>query len=327
MNNWSAGIPMKNRIRHIISSVFMTLFLLWAGWYIVKHWNDFKSIINVPLLNLLTLYGIFMASLFCSGLYTKYIIAVFGPILSIRESFKLSVATAAANYMTFFRGGAGVRALYLKTNYRLAFADFLSALSAMYLMHFVVNGLMGLWGMIILYFQGKPFDLPFSIFFAASGLFSAAIILIRIRLPAFDKFPLREIARVINGWELIRQNKIVLQILFANTILYFLIFVFQTKIAFSCYGIDLSWGASIFYTAGRIPVSFATITPGAIGILEGFTIYMGKTFNYSTADALMVQMLLRFITISTLIAAGPWAIAQIGAKPKQELDEGAITKK
>jgi hypothetical protein len=182
----------------------------------------------------------------------------------------------------------------------------------MYLMHFIVNGFFGLAGLFFLVYNGLPFDLPFALFYVVSTVVSTVIMFSGFKMKPYDRFPFREISRVVNGWALIRSNPYLVLKLTANIFLCYLILVFQTKVAFATYDVHMSWGALLFYTSGLTPVSLATITPGAIGILEGFTVYMGHVLNYTTADALQVQALTRFVAITSLLILGPWAFSRMG---------------
>ena len=299
-------------IRRLIAIGVLLLFFTWTGWYVIKHYQDFSNIFQVPLLNLIVLYLFFCATMFLSGVYTRDITQAFGLRLRMADCLMLAAATTAANYMAIFRAGASVRAIYLKTRHRFAYADFISTLSAMYLMHFIINGFFGLAGLFFLVYNGLPFDLPFAVFYVVSALVSTVIMFSGFTMKPYNRFPFREISRVVNGWALIRSHPFLVFKLTANTFLCYLLLVFQTKVAFATYDVHMSWGALLFYTSGLTPVSLATITPGAIGILEGFSVYMGRVLNYTTADALQVQALIRFVAITSLLILGPWAFSRMG---------------
>ena len=307
----------KLSVKSILSFGIILVFLTVTAYYVYDNYKEFKNILNVPWANLAMLYLLFAALLYLTAMYTRYTTSAFGLRLSAADCLMLSAATSSANYLMFFRGGAGVRALYLKSKHSFAYTDFVSTLSAMYLLHFFISGAMGLAGLSLLIWRGLPFDWPFAIFFAASSIFSALILLCHFRITPSDRFPLREIARVVNGWSILRNDPSLMLRLLINTLLNYLVFLLQTKVAFSTYGVDLGWGASLFYTSGRIPVSFANITPGAIGILEGFSVYMGHALRYTPAEALQVQALIRIVSISTLLVAGPWAFSRMGGLSHQ----------
>lgn len=308
-------------LRPLISTILLAVFLIWVVWYVMGHTREFSIILQVPWPNLIALYLIFLATIYLNGLYTRYILSAFGINLKIAEWLPISVATTAANYLTFFRGGAGVRALYLKARHSFSFSDFLSTLSAMYIMYFAVNGLVGIAGLLLLARQGQAFDLPLAVFFIIITIISFLVMLLKIQMRAFNTFPLAQIARIVNGWNNIRKNKILLGQLVINIALYSLLIILQTKIAFATYDVELTWPAALFYSAGRNMMALATITPGALGLVEALSIYMGQTLQYTPAEALLIQGLVRFVVISTLLVTGPLAFASLGKRllpPKPE---------
>jgi hypothetical protein len=130
-----------------------------------------------------------------------------------------------------------------------------------------------------------------------------------VQMKSYNRFPLKQVSQIINGCSLLKKQPRTLILFIAVTFGYFLVMAFQSKIAFGTYDVNLSWGAVIFYTAGQIPVSFANLTPGALGIQEAFTIYMGRALQYNTTEAMMVQALIRFVSLTTLVVLGPVAIA------------------
>ena len=298
----------RSGVRKILSLFILFSFFGWAAWFVASNYKDFKQIVQVPFFNLIALYVIYALGLYLSGLYTKYVMDAYGLHLSGFECFILSIGTSAANFILFFRGGAGVRAVYLKARYSFSFTDFLSSLSVLYLMQIGVSSLLGLIGMGMLASDGLKFDFPLAIFLGAAFIICGAAMFSGVRLKEYRRFPFKQISGVVNGWAAIKKQP---RLLFAFSMImffYFLIVAIQSKIAFNAYNTNLSWGAVIFYSAGQIPLSYASITPGALGIQEAFTIYMGRSLHYSTTEALMVQGLIRFVSITTLGITGPMAL-------------------
>lgn len=304
-------LALHRSIRTIISFCIIILFIAWISWYINKNWSEFQSIYIVSIFNLIALYFIFVTGLFLSAIYTKHLLSSFSLNLSVTECFLLTVATTTTNYFTFFRGGAGIRAFYLKKKHNFQYTDFLSSILAYYLVQFFVNGILGIFGFILLICDGLPFDFPLCVFFLIAVISSAFLLFSNIHFRRFESSPLKEITKIINRGSIINRNKRVCYFILINSFLYGLLVSVQTKIAFSTYGVQLTWGASIFYSAGQIPISLLTLTPAALGIQEAFTIYLGNSLMYSTSEAIQAQIIIRFVSITTLALFGPWAISKI----------------
>lgn len=302
-------VPQRSRARVILSAAILLVFFGWLVYHIYSHREDFGQIFSVPLKTLVFLYLLYIVALFLSGLFTKYVTDAFSVRLTVFESFVLSIGTSAANYLAFFRGGAGVRAIYLKLRHGFSFTDFLSSLMILSVLQLFVSSLLGLIGLGMLVSGGKPFDLPLSLFFGITVLACLGAMLCDIRIKEGKHFPLKQISGIINNWALMKKHpRLILMFIFISTI-YFIVIALQTRIAFAVYGVDLSWDGVVFYSAGQIPVSYANLTPGGLGIQEAFTIYMGRALQYTPTQAVLVQALIRFVSITSMAVFGPLAIA------------------
>ena len=304
----------NSSLKRAIGVILLVTFALWTTYYVKQHLQDFTIIMQVPPFSLLMLYLLFVGMVFSNGLTIKYILSAFGMAIKVPEFFSLSIVSALANYLTLFRGGAGLRALYLKTKYNLAFTDFLSTLSIMYLVHFLVNSILGLIGMSLLYYENTSFSPPIAFLFVTLFVFSSVGILVRIRLPDFRLFPLRIIARIIASWSVVRKNRNLFFMLIANNVAYSILMVLQTKIAFANYEVKMSWGTALFFSAAKGLALLLTITPGALGIVEWLTVYMGNSLAYTGPEALMAQTLMRVVSITTLIIISPFAARYLSRK-------------
>ena len=300
--------------KNIIALGLLLVFAWWTGGYVKQHLHEFRVIAQIPPMTLLTLYALFLGILIANGLIFKHILFAFGIATYFEEYFSLSTASALANYMTFFRGGAGLRALYLKTKYKLPLADFLSTFSVMYLIYFMLNSMTGLLGMILLSFEGVPFDFPLCIGFMI--LFSSSLIVMVLSpmLPECNRFPLRVIVRIVNGWDRVRRNRNLLLRLIAANMAYLLLIILQTKVAFATYKVSMSWGAAMFFSAAKCLALLVSVTPGSIGIVEWLSVYMANTLPYTPSEALMAQALMRTVTITTLLMIGPFAVHYLNRK-------------
>ena len=175
-------------------------------------------------------------------------------------------------------------------------------------MYFTVYGGMGIVGMLILWSQGRTFDVPLAVVFVLLGLISATCMLWRFPPLSSRHFPLQHIAYIINGWALLRANRGVCARLMIYTILDTLIALLRAKIAFAAYGIKLSWGGAMFQAAGQSIALLASLTPGSLGVAEIMSMYIGQSLHYTLSEALMVQALLRIVSWTTMLVLAPIAL-------------------
>lgn len=296
---------MTSRWRTIVSVSLLVGFFAWAAWYVSQHRQEFAVLAGVPWWCAVALFLTSAGIICCNGLYVKIVLQVFDIHLSLKECLSLAVATTTANYIIPLRGGAGFRALYLKARYQFSFTDFLSTLSAMYLMYFVIHGLMGILGMALLWADGKPFDLPLAGLFAAVTSLALIFMLCRINVPRWEVFPFRHLARIVEGWTTLRQNRSAFLLLLSVTTIYALLSLVLARLTFLAIHLHLPWGGILFYTAGQSMALLVTITPGALGIAEWMSIYMGTFLSYNASEALMVQLLFRAGFLIVLLVSAP----------------------
>lgn len=60
-----------------------------------------------------------------------------------------------------------------------------------------------------------------------------------------------------------------------------------------------------------------SLTPGALGIAEAMSLYLGPTLAYSSAEALVIHGLLRIVTISSLLVL--WPLVAMVLRPGEKL--------
>lgn len=248
----------------------------------------------------------------CNGLYIKFALQAFQVDLPAREWLSLTVATSLLNYLTPLRGGMVVRAVYLKSHYRFGYVDFLSTLSAIYLMYVFTYGLLGLMGQTLLWRQGAGCDRIVLSFLAAAATVAALLMFVRVRLPRWQVFPLGQIVRILDGWTLLRRKRSAFFKLMLTTLVFAVLSALEVKLASSAVAVDLSWGGVLLYTSGQNLAILGSITPVALGIAEVVSIYLGTALGYDVSQALMIQALLRSVPLALLLVFALPAFHQLG---------------
>ena len=308
---------MSSYIKKFSSIIFLLIFFGWTVWYIHSHADEFASISQVPMINLLSLYCLTLGVVVCNGLFIKYALRSFAIELGYRDWLSLTIASTVMNYMTPFRGGAGFRALYLKLQYGFAITDFLSTLSGMFLIHFIVNGSVGLLGMSLLWYEGALFDPLLALFFGTVVLGASVAIFLPSPTGNWSHPVLAKLIQIKQGWCVLRRDIAIYGPLWIAMIGYAGLSIVQFKLCFDAFNVDLSWGGILFYTAGQNLAALATLTPGALGIMEVLGIYMATHLAFATSEALLVQGLLRFVFFTTLFSTVPLALVWLRPFIKQ----------
>jgi uncharacterized membrane protein YbhN (UPF0104 family) len=300
------------RTRLVLSLAILTVFAAWTSCYVHRHASDFGALAHLPGGLLLALFSVAAGGVVCNGLYIKFALQAFQVELPAREWLSLTVATSLLNYLTPLRGGMLARAAYLKAHYRFGYLDFVSTLSAMYLMVVFVQGVLGLTGMALLARAGAPTDGFVTLLLAAATAAAALPMLVRVGLPHGRGFPLAQIARILDGWTLLRRQRAVFAKLMLTTLAFALLSLLEVRLAASAVGVELSWPSVLLYSSGQNLAVLASLTPVALGIAEAVSIYLGATLGYDTSQALMIQALLRSVPLALLLALALPAFHRLG---------------
>jgi uncharacterized membrane protein YbhN (UPF0104 family) len=300
------------RWRLFLCIAILAAFAVWTSGYVYRHASDFQVLTHLPGWFLLGLFAIAAASVICNGLYIKFALQAFQVELPAREWLSLTVGTSLLNYVTPLRGGMLVRAVYLKAHYQFGYVDFLSTLSAMYLMYIFIYALLGLAGGALLWQHDASTDPIVLALLAAAATASALLMFVPVRLPRGRVFPLRQLAQILDGWTLLRRKRATFRKLMGTTLVFALLSALEVKLAASAVGVELSWAGVLLYSSGQNLAVLASLTPVALGIAEAVSIYLGTTLGYDISQALMIQALLRAVPLALLLLVALPAFHRLG---------------
>jgi uncharacterized membrane protein YbhN (UPF0104 family) len=296
-------------VRRIVSGTIVAGFLGWAVWYAYSNAESFSRLAEVSWTDGAILISAFLAIMVCNGIFILIVTEAFQIRLHSQEWLSLSFASSFANYFLPFKGGAGMRALYMYRLHGFPITEFVSTLSIMYLMHIVVNGILALIGMMLIVANEGPANISLLIFFAVISMFGILVMAIDIKIGTdYQKFPMAQFSRLLTAWRRVRQNRILVFKLWVLMLALSLATVWQCHAAFEAASISLPWEGVIVYAASKNMAGLVGLTPGSLGIVELISIYLGSVLGYGTADALVVQGLIRAVAVVVLLLVGPVAL-------------------
>jgi len=305
-------------IRKVVSSVVLIVFLVWTAYYVSQNTEDFAPIRQVRLSDMLMLTAAFLAIMVCNGLFISTVSRAFQIQLTSLEWLSLSFSSSLANYFLPFRGGAGLRAIYMSKLHGFPITEFLSTLSVMYIMHVVVNGAMALIGMGLIAADGGKANNTLLAFFLLLTLAGILAMTINLKSKADHEWaPLALLHRLFAAWQKVRTNGALVVRMWVLMLVLTMATVWQCRTAFDAVSIPLSTGGILVYAASKNLATLVSLTPGSLGIVELISIYLGGVLNYSTADALSVQALIRSVAIAVLLIFGPFAFLFLQRRIRQ----------
>lgn len=291
--------------KKIFQILVLIVLIIWFAFYFYQHIEEFKQLKIVNIVYFLPLFFLFIFFLINNGLVLKYLLEPFQIKLKFKEWFGLSVVTTMGNFLTPFRGGAGARAIYLKTKHGFPYSYFLSTLLGIYIIVFLVNSLVGLLTMILLYFFYGIFNIIIFIIFLCLFLFLLGIVIFSPKIKE-TKYPfINKFINVINGWHLIKSNKKIIVVTGLISLVNVVIMVLVMFLEFRVFGINISLLDALFLSIVSALSLFISITPGALGIREVVIAFTATVINIPISQALAVSILDRAIGLAFIFILGP----------------------
>lgn len=307
--------------------VILAGFLGWVAWYVSQNAELFRPLTKVGIGDLVVLILAFVAIMVCNGIFIAIVTRAFHIRLRVREWLSLSFASSFANFFLPMRGGAGIRAVYMHHVYRFPVSEFVSTLSIMYLMHTVVNALLALAGMLLIAAGGGPANVPLLVLFGAMAIVGAIAMIMDFDLRSEQRgLLLAQLSRLFAAWRKVRQDTALVTRLWLLMIALTAATVWQCLAAFRAAGIDLAAEGVLVYAACKNLGSLIGLTPGSLGIVELISIYLGRVLGYGTADALLVQALIRAVSIVVLLLAAPVAVLYLRRRLGSARDSATVEK-
>jgi len=213
-----------------------------------------------------------------NGLVLKYFLEPFDIRLRFKEWFGLSVITTMGNYLTPFRGGAVARAVYLKKRHNFSYSYFLSTLSGIYIIAFLVNSFIGILTVVLLKHFYALFNIfVFTVFMAI--FFLTGIIIFSLEFKETKYSFINKFINVINGWHLIKSNKKIILITSLISLINVAIIVLMMFLEFRVFGVEISLLNVLFLSIVSTLSLFISITPGALGIKEAIVAFTATVIN------------------------------------------------
>lgn len=296
-------------------AIILLIAILIAGFLLMRTFDsvDFAKInyfFFIPLIFFFLLTTIF------NGLLIKSLVEPFNIRLRFLEWYGLSAVTTFYNTITFFRGGAVARAIYLKKNYDFSYAQFLSTLAGLYVVGFFVACIGGIISLGLLYFNSQLTSLILSAVFVAGFAILGAIILFHPSIREPKNRIIAYAVRISNGWSLIRRNRKVIFISTFVSIINLVIVACMSFLEFKAFGVSLPLSGYLLLASINALSLLISITPGSLGIKEAILVFTSTVLGVDPGIALAVAILDRLISLIVLFILGPIYSYILIKKPK-----------
>lgn len=303
--------------KKLISTAILIAIAGFFIYYIYNNLSDFKQLTFANPFYLIALILLFLVSYIFISIITKNLLHPFGIHLKKLEVFALSIATGFYNLITPFRGGAIIRAKYLKEKYSFSYSDFLATLSASYVLVFFIGSFLGIISIFWIYFSEEIFSYILFIIFLGIFIPMLLIILFSPKIPESKNKWINQFVNIINGWNKIKNNKRIILITSIFTLFQLLIWAFMFYLQFGVFGFEITFAKALFFASlGNISL-LISITPANLGITEAITIFSANTIGITPLQSLPITILGRAVQMIVLFILGPiFSIILLKHKPK-----------
>lgn len=304
--------------KKILSYLVLTVFVIYLVDYIHNHSGDFRALLHVSPIYIVIIAGLHLFAIFLNGLFIKYTLIPFKKTIASGEAFFVSLIATMGNYFLPVGAGTGMKAVYLKKKFQLAYADFLATLSGNYIVVFLINSFFGLVGLVMLRHLAPRSEFGV-LLLVLGGVFLSMLILAAYGFPKilikwlsglqlFKKLA-GAIAQVLRGWNIITNNKDLLLRLVVITLINFFTSMVMFHTIANSLKLSISFWALLLYTSLGALSFLLNITPGSIGIREAIFIFSSATLGITTPQILSISIVQNGVLF--LVFTLSWLLLQI----------------
>lgn len=298
---------MKDIWKHL--KIIVTIGVLaYFIYYFYNNKSDLLAVLQIPPKYLTGIFLLSALTIFVNGVFIKVILQSFNKVITILESFYVSVISSLGNYFLPMRGGAAIRSVYLKKKYNFSYAHFVSTLYGNYIIVFLVSSFIGLLSLVLIHIKYSISSLPLYFFFGVLFVVMLLLSLIKFPLGKFkeskNKFldrVLKIIKNILNGWNIIVTNKRLLLSLVLLTLINIFLGNILFYIQFKALNIDTNFINVILYNCLSGVSLLVSITPGSLGIREGIFSITSDILGINNEQIMQLALLDRGVMLLCLV--------------------------
>lgn len=294
VSKWRLYLP------YILSIVILAV----LGIYLYRNADRYQQLFNLSAGSLFLLVGLTLAFIWANGATNYLLYRAAGASVNLAEGIGLAVVSTLSNYLPFMGGGLIAKSVYLKQVHELAYTRFLGATVALFVCSVAMSGVIGTVVLVYLAFvKGIVVPIPLILIFLAM----VATILL-IWLP-FDVSIVpgkwgRRLVQLMQGWQLLSQNRLLLTQLMGLNLLQTFIFAGRLWVAFHILSQDVTLAECILLYSATILTHLINITPGGLGFREAIIAGVAVMLGFEAEVSIVAVSIDRLISILLVIALG-----------------------
>lgn len=280
-----------------IKNILTLLVLILSGIYLYNNQNEIlASFTGINYIYLVIAGLLYLISVTLNGLALKFLAQPYS--IDMKEHIPLSYISLFFNSFTPAKGGAVYRGVYLKKKYNLNYSDYISSFFGHFIIISIVNSALALLALLFIGNISMEVLLVFGTILIGSVLF-----IIFNRYISRFKLP-KVVKKLIDGWQKLFVHKEVL--LKLSLLTFFLYFVNTAELYFfvRAVGFNIDIQSIFIISSASYLSSFAQLTPGSIGIMEGVMAITASIINIQSSIIIVAQVLRRLVEAILIIIGG-----------------------
>lgn len=291
------------------TKTLLTLAFVVIGVY--YFWSRRSEFANLgwPSKTTIAIVGIaFMLNILIMSLFNTLVSRRLGANITSLESFALSIVTSAANFLLPLRAGTGMRGMYMKRVYGLAYSDFASTLFVFYVANILVASLLGTAAVTSVYLDRNFFALDLFLSFPIIFLSSAAFIMFQRGKEVGSAKGASWLQRLWIGYASIIGDRVIVLFALSLVLVSFIVSTFAWYAALHEYIPAITVPDSFLIVASQVLGGLVTVTAGGTGIQELAGIYVGHRLSMTILEVFAVLVWTKVLRIIiSVVAAVPAA--------------------
>lgn len=302
----------RDKLKKILRILLYAITILIIVLFVYRNADQFKVLLDLRGLEIAILALVELFSIFVNAKQFAFTLRIFEKSVSALEWFGLTVCNTLYNYILPLKGGLVIRAYYLKRYHDFNYHNYLTLITAGYIINFWIASFLALAVIMITSFFGDIINISI-IFITVAVFLSISLLSFYLLSPEkkesrlIKKLPTKIgsfVQKTISGFWYFRQNPAILRGVIVYKILFILMLSLRLYVSFYMLGIEVEFMKIVFVQCIIIYSMLISITPGNIGLKEGIIGFSSNLLEISMDEALAGAVLDRAISMVLIFLLG-----------------------
>lgn len=304
----------KTLAKHAFSALIVVSLLV----YLWGHREDIEAGMRISAGQLSLLVALILLTWVLNSLPMLVFVRLMHKRVGFWENLAVLMAGGLANYLPM-RIGTVIRMRFFKKAHQLDYSTFIGIMGVRTLLLLALTGLLGCAGLVGLGLTGKTMALPVMLAFAVMGLLPLLALFVPLSASVrSDTYRGRQFQRLAAAHGVLRANPAALWLLLSIMLAQFAVLSLRLLIAFQVFGLEVSVWALLLLGPVATLVTFASITPGSLGVREWIIGALAGMTGLDFQNGVFAGTLDRSVAMLLTFIVGPICLYYTLRKIQQE---------